>query len=356
MSVGDPGNESYQHVPDFPASRINLDKSLGGYTKSNQYDPSVPATQHHQDMWDGNFSMDLSQGKFNLFLQSPRHFWMQYNGPFEASHSSASFTVNERVGTLAESTTDAIRTSGSGATVASIPFFSGTMLENMHPFVHPSNPDFTSEFMGREWPGFTQARTHGVLYGRSGIDPHPRFNVYGIPDDLLEYEDAEGQKWIVIIDYKTTSVNDWPKKVEHWFDPRKDKFHRAYRVQLEFYAWLIEQIIQRDGLPHRVSPIGHHIAFNVGHNGQVDLMGGPMSLELESAHVPLELDWSWIQPTIDLAIECVLEPKPPAKQGLPGPPNAKSGKPSTAALKFHNFDVSDERYVWLMKNHRGSWP
>ena len=109
MSVGDPGNESYQHVPDFPASRINLDKSLGGYTKSNQYDPSVPATQHHQDMWDGNFSMDLSQGKFTLFLQSPRHFWMQYNGPFEASHSSASFTVNERVGTLAESTTDAGR-------------------------------------------------------------------------------------------------------------------------------------------------------------------------------------------------------------------------------------------------------
>jgi len=356
MTIGNSGNESWQHVPDFPASRIQIDKSLGGYTKSNQYDSSVPATKHHQDMWNGNFSMDLSQGKFNLFLKSPRHFWMQYNGPFEASHSSASFTVNERVGTLAESTTDAIRASGSGATVASIPFFSGTMLQNMHPFVHPSRPDFTSEFMGREWPGFTQARTHGVLYGRTGIDPHPRFNVYGIPDDLLEYEDSEGQKWIVIIDYKTTSVKDWSKKVNDWFDPRKDIYHRSYIVQLEFYAWLMEQIIQRDGLPHRVSPIGHHIGFNVGHNGQADLMNSQMSLELESAHIPLELDWSWIQPTIDLAIECVLAPNPPVRQGLPGPPKEKGGKPSTAAPKFHNFDVSDERYVWLMKNHPGSWP
>ena len=297
--------------------------------------------------------MDFSQGKFQLFLQSPRQFWMHYNGPFEASHNSPQFTVNSRVGTLAESSTDNIRSSGSGS-VGSLPFYAGTPLASMRPFVHPTVPDFNQEFCGRNsWAPWSWARKHGILYQRSS-DPFARFNIYGMPDDLLEFEDEKGQKWIVVVDYKTTSTSNWTTKIQEWFDPRNEKYHRGYIVQLEFYAWLMEQIIQRDGLPHRVWPVGHHIAFNVGHDGQTDL--GSLQLNLESAHIPIDLDWSWIQPTIDLAIECVLSPDLPPKQGLPNPPNRSTGHPSSALPKHHDFEVSDDRYDWMMSNHPGSWP
>ena len=43
MPIGDPGNESYQHLPGHPRDRIHLDAKPGGYTK-RLYDPTTPAT------------------------------------------------------------------------------------------------------------------------------------------------------------------------------------------------------------------------------------------------------------------------------------------------------------------------
>ncbi|MDP7312983.1 MAG: hypothetical protein QF831_06055, partial [Candidatus Thalassarchaeaceae archaeon] len=193
-----------------------------------------------------------------------------------------------------------------------------------------------------------------------------RLNVYGMPDDIFEFTDEDGQPWLVIIDYKSTSSpsippdpstpSKWEKKLDNWWNPRDSsgKFHRSYIRQLEFYAWLMERIVAREGLPHRIHPVGHHIVFNAGHNGQTDFNGG-LNLQLQSAHAELPLDWSWVEPTIDLAIECILDPNLPPKQPLLNPPNIRSGALSTTE-NYHNFDVMDDRYEWMMNNHPGSWP
>ena len=367
MTIGTPGNESYQHLPDFPARRILVEKVLGGYDRAS-YDPSTPADQIYKGPGDktGDFTKDLSQGTLGDFLESPRQFWLRFNGAFAAKLSSASFTINGRIGDLAEASTDAIRASGTPTTVGTIPHFVGTPLEDMYPWVHPTDSDFFGDLCGRhphnEW---RHARTRGILYQRS-VDPYPRFNVYGMPDDIFEFTDDEGQPWLVIIDYKSTSSSSippdastpskWEDKIDNWWNPRhtSGKFHRAYIRQLEFYAWLMERIVAREGLPHKIHPVGHHIVFNAGHNGQTDFNGG-LNLQLQSAHLELTLDWSWVEPTIDLAIECILDPNIPPKQPLLNPPNAKTGAPSKTA-NYHNFDVMDNRYEWMMNNQPGSWP
>ncbi|MCH1540827.1 MAG: PD-(D/E)XK nuclease family protein [Candidatus Poseidonia sp.] len=359
MTVGDPGNESYQFLPGFPANRILLDKKVGGYDRT-AYDPSTAATQIFYGVGQrgSDFTKDLSQGTLGIFLESPRQFWLRFNGAFAARLSGASFTINERIGTLAEASTDVIRASGTLSRVGAIPHFSGTPLADMVPWIHPTDPDFFVDLCGRRpYAQWRWARTRGILYQRP-TDPYARFNVYGMPDDILEYTDEDGQPWLVIIDYKSTSSkpSKWQEKVTEWWNPRHSsgKFHRAYIRQLEFYAWMMERIVAREGLPHRVHPIGHHIIFNAGHGSQVDFTTS-LDLQLESAHTETPLDWSWVEPTIDLAIECILDPNLPPKQAMPSPPNSRTGRVSTVE-NFHDFDVMDNRYEWMRTNHPGSWP
>lgn len=354
MAVGDPGNESHQHVPGFPANRIQLGKDLGGYDRSRTYDPSTPASNTFTSSLRSDFSKDCSQGRFMTFLQSPRVFWMHYIAGFSDSLSSASFTINGRIGDLAEAATDQLRAATPVGRAGTLPFFDGTPLEDMRPFVHPTLPNFTNEILGRNTHAWLHARQHGILYQRP-TDPHPMLNVYGMPDDLLEFEDEDGQLWLVLIDYKSTSSSKWTQKVDNWFDVRKDEFHRAYMAQLEFYAWMLERIIARDGLPHRMYPVGYHVAFNAGHGGQTAFTGSDLSLNIESAVISHEMDWTWIEPTLDLAIECLLDSDVPPKQPLPNPPNSRTGAPSTS-MRYHDFDVMDSRYAWMQTNHPGSWP
>jgi hypothetical protein len=99
-----------------------------------------------------------------------------------------------------------------------------------------------------------------------------------------------------------------------------------------------------------VWPVGHHIILNVGRD-QTDIFNGgsSMSLTVEHYNVSVELDWSWIEQSIELALECILDPNLPDKQGIP----TRTGK---GAPKFYDFDVFDDRYEWMMNNHPGSWP
>ena len=362
MPVGDPGNESHQFVPNGPHSRVYTGKRvLGGYDRSRTYDPSTPASNTLITSTRGDFSKDLSQGKFSIFLQSPRVFWMRYVAGFESDLDSPSFTINTRVGRLAEATTDALRAQTPIPTVGSIPFFSGTAMANMRPFVHPTDPAFIVDILGRhpsrEW---MYARSRGILYGRTGIDPYPRLNVYGMPDDLLEYEDEHGQSWIVLVDYKSVSTSDLASKVSTWWQMTgtgSQPYHANYITQLEFYAWYVEQLIQQEGLPHRVHPTAYHVIFNVGHGGTPTTLSTPgdMRMNLDSAVASHDMDWSWIEPTLDLAIECLLDPSVPPKQGIPPGPTP-TGRASRSQPKYHDFDVMDNRYDWLQTNHPGSWP
>lgn len=357
MPVGDPGNESHQYVPGGAYNRVYVgNKGIGGYSgRTWTYDPSTPATNTFTDSNRADFSKDLSQGQFANFLQSPRLFWMRYRAGFNEKYSTPTFTINSRIGRLAEASTDQLRTQTPLPTVGTLPFFAGTPLANMVPFVHPTDSDFTDDILGRHPTGeYKFARARGVLYGRAS-DPYPRLNVYGMPDDLFEFEDEDGQKWMVIVDYKSTTTPDLQAKLNTWWDIRDQPYHRPYMTQLEFYAWLMERIIQREGLSHQVWPIGYHVVFNIGQSGQANLSGASLSLNLESGVTQHEMDWSWIEPTIDLAIECLLDNTPPPKQGVPGPPNRRTGAASTS-VHYHPWDIIDDRYDWLQTNHPGSWP
>ena len=101
--------------------------------------------------------------------------------------------------------------------------------------------------------------------------------------------------------------------------------------------------------------MGYNVAFNAGHGGQIAFTGSDLSLNIESAVISHEMDWTWIEPTLDLAIECLVDSDVPPKQPLPNPPNSRSGAPSTS-MRYHDFDVMDSRYAWMQTNHPGSWP
>ena len=340
MPIGDPGNESFQHLPGHPRDRIHLDAKPGGYTK-RLYDPSTPATNAYATARGGDFTADLSRSRLDLFLQSPRDFWMRYHG-WEAQVSGPMFTVNDRMGTLAEAHFDAIRT---GAFSGVSPFLDGTPYANCAPFVHPTNPDFIDTFCGRRSMSWSWARTHGVLYQRP-TDPHAMLNVYGEPDDILVM-DAEdgGDPYLVVVDFKTGSSAN--PKYEKWFETN---YHAAYKVQLEFYAWLLERILARDQLPFRVATKGVHIHMNIGRSEErLFEASGATQVGFSHQLMDVDLDWSWVEPTLDLALECILMPSPPPVQMLPM-------RTARGAPKMHDNWSFAERYQWLMTNHPGSWP
>ena len=77
-------------------------------------------------------------------------------------------------------------------------------------------------------------------------------NVYGEPDELLEFKDEDGQQWIVIVDFKTSSKN--PKYGENdEYNPNKINkqgipahFHQGFgpwhRVQLNFMHGFLKKL------------------------------------------------------------------------------------------------------------------
>ena len=347
---------SDQLVPDPIQDRIYMKQALDGYSGKRIYDPTTPATKTYYDSFNGDFSKDLSHSRFVMFLKSPRSFWLRFNQGFSEKYDGPQFTLNNRVGTLAEAHFDTLRAT---SPLAPSPLLAGTEFENCLPFIHPTDPDFIETFCGRRTNSWQWTRTHGHLFQRSS-DPHPMLNVYGEPDELVEFTDEDGQQWIVVIDFKAQSSNPkYGEKKE--YNPSKLKrngipkhfgeaFGVSHRVQLEFYAWLIEKIIQRDNLPHKVYPVGHHVIFNVGWD-QGDIFNNTTSpnLGMSRYNVSVPLDWSWIEPSIELALECILSPTLPDKQGLP----TRTG---TGAEKFYDFEVLDDRYAWMQANHPGSWP
>jgi len=345
VAVGDVGNESFQHLPDHPRKRLHLGAKPGGYSGKKIYDPTKPATNHFQNWQDrkSDFSSDMSRSKMDLFLKSPRDFWMRYNTGFTEQMDSPSWTINDRVGALAEAHFDAIRAAGNKH---QSPLLANTMFANAKPFIHPSKPDFIEILCGRRPNSWSHVRTMGVLFKRYQ-DPHAMLNVYGEPDDILEMEDEDGNPVLVIVDFKAGSKKPANLDYTKWFT---DKFHAGYILQLEFYAWLLEQIIAGEGLPHKVLPVGANIHLNVGQS-QADLFsaGASPSLTIDHELIPVDLDWSWVAPSIVLAIECLLEPDPPPVQPLPM-------KTARGVPKIHDNWAFAERFEWLMNNHPGSWP
>lgn len=313
MPIGEAGNESYQHVPGGPRTRVYLGAHMGSNKGGNTWDAATPATNHFQKTKGGNFTADLSQSQFMLFLQSPRAFYMKKREGWAAQMDSPSLLMNTHIGTMVEAHFDALRQHPKGPQPS--PYLSGSNWGTAVPWIHPANPDFIGTICGRDvYHGWTIARTLGILYQRKA-DPHPMLNVYGELDEILEVTDPEdGTQKLMVIDVKSTTKKE--VETDKWFD---GKYAVAYRTQLEFYAWFLQQRMKAEGRSEEVIPIGLNVIFQIDQSQSDinDVSGGGPGLKFKTYVAETELDTSWIEDSIDLAIECLVSDELPARQMIP---------------------------------------
>jgi hypothetical protein len=78
----------------------------------------------------------------------------------------------------------------------------------------------------------------------------------------------------------------------------------AYRTQLEFYAWFLQQRMKAEGRSEEVIPIGLNVIFQIDQSQSDinDVSGGGPGLKFKTYVAETELDTSWIEDSIDLAI------------------------------------------------------
>ena len=93
----------------------------------------------------------------------------------------------------------------------------------------------------------------------------------------------------------------------------------AYRTQLEFYAWFLQQRMKAEGRSEEVIPIGLNVIFQIDQSQSDinDVSGGGPGLKFKTYVAETELDTSWIEDSIDLAIECLVSDELPARQMIP---------------------------------------
>jgi hypothetical protein len=113
---------------------------------------------------------------------------------------------------------------------------------------------------------------HGVQYH----DVLGNWMVYGSVDDIW----LNDKKELIIVDYKSST---------------NDKIYPEYRQQLEFYAWIFKK------RNYKVSPIGYLLFYQpITKRNTFD-----WRLDFESRLIDVTINDSWVQQTIDDALECL---------------------------------------------------
>ncbi len=207
--------------------------------------------------------MRLSRSKVNLFIECPLCFWLDQRSKVKRP-SGPPFSLNVAVDHLLKNEFDRSRGRGVPERLAR---------ENLSfvPTKHPSLERWRENFKGDT-----------RLY--KGIE------FFGAIDDL--WHDMFGVHYVV--DYKATSKADEVSLDADW--------QIAYKRQVEFYQWLLR------GNSLEVS----NQAWFVYANGIKD--DGPFDDQLvfKTKLISYSGDTSWIEPTLDLLIECLASESPPS--------------------------------------------
>ena len=192
MTIGTPGNESYQHLPE---------RYLPTYFGSDKVEVVPRYDSATANDLKRNRRLRLSRSGVELFLKSPRTFWMKWCHHLPESPPSPSPTLNTATGTLLEAEASRLRHEISQGRSGKMAILRGTPLEDAVPWTHPNDPDFVNRICGRPG-GWRMSEKTALPYTRSG-ENNPAFDIYGELDEIFSITDEDGNEQLVIIDFKS---------------------------------------------------------------------------------------------------------------------------------------------------------
>lgn len=224
---------------------------------SQYYNPN-----RKKNLYDPNSSepFRLSRSKIDLFVSCPRCFYLDRRLGV-AQPPGYPFSLNSAVDTLLKKEFDVHRASGSA-----------------HPLMQEYGVDavpFAHEKMD-EW---RDSLRRGITVPIEGS----QVTVTGGVDDVWQTPDGK----IIIVDYKATSKSGEVNLDADWQD--------GYKRQMEIYQWLF----RKNGFD--VSNIGYFVYCN----GDSDKEAFDGRLEFNIKLIAYEGDDSWVEQTINNAIECL---------------------------------------------------
>lgn len=207
----------------------------------------------------------LSRSKVELFVQCPRCFYLELRRGIKRPPTYP-FTLNNAVDELLKKEFDQYR-----AIQQPHPIMEAHDL-NMVPFHHPQLDKWRHNFTG--------IRHYATDWS---------FDLFGAVDDIWVTPDDT----LTVVDYKATS-----REITH----PNSLVYPAYKRQLGFYRWLLEQ----QGFP--VSPKGYLLYCN-GERTATTFEG---RLDFAVYLIPVATDTRWITPTLQAMHSLLQAPDPPA--------------------------------------------
>jgi len=206
-----------------------------------------------------NNPFKISRSKFNDFLTCMRCFYLDRVMGI-ISPSMPGWTLNETVDLLLKKEFDLCRD-------FQIPhrIFYKYGLDNVVPFKH------------NDLDKWRDSLHHGLNYKLKGTN----ITLFGGIDDVWFNQEEEN---LIVVDYKSQS-NKRAVTTEHYL---AGVFHQSYKVQLEFYAYLLNK------MGFDVSNTGYFYVCNA--DREANSFEGKMGFD--ETLVPYELNISWIEPKI----------------------------------------------------------
>jgi hypothetical protein len=196
----------------------------------------------------------ISRSKIENFVQCPRCFVLDRRHKV-AVPSGPSFTINSAVDSLLKKEFDVHRAAGTVHPVLQ------QLGVDLVPFKDPKIDEWRENFKG-------------VRY----LHEPTNLEVFGAVDDL--WVNPEGE--IVVVDYKATA------KATPVEELGTERWHDAYRRQIEVYQWLLRQ------LGYKVSNIGYWL-YETARNNADEFN---QKLDFDARLIAHEGDTDWIEPIL----------------------------------------------------------
>jgi CRISPR/Cas system-associated exonuclease Cas4 (RecB family) len=210
-------------------------------------------------------SFKLSRSKIDLFLECPRCFYLDRKLGVSRPQGFP-FNLNSAVDHLLKKEFDIHR-----AAKTSHPLMKTYGIDAV-PFAHESINKWRENFTGVQ-----------CLHDQTNL------TIFGAVDDI--WINPKGE--LIVVDYKATSKDSEVNLDAEWQD--------GYKRQMEVYQWLL----RRNGF--RVCSTGYFVYAN----GKRDKKAFDGKLEFDVKIIPYTGNDSWIEPTLKLIKQCLMDDRVP---------------------------------------------
>ena len=221
----------------------------GGMAYTYKYNPNRSADWNY-----GGSKWKLSRSKLDFFLECPRCFYLD-NKLGTKRPGFPSFNLNIAVDLLFKKEFDVHR-----ADQTPHPVMTQYKI-NAVPFAHEQLDTWRENF-------------EGITY----IDPKTKMTISGAVDDIWMTPSGT----LIIVDYKSTSKDGTISELSD------SPWDQQYKRQLGVYKWLLE----KNGF--KVEDTGYLVYANAS----TEEIGFDNKLVFETTLVPVELETTWIEPTL----------------------------------------------------------